>query len=88
MTNEAKSATETQAEAQPHRKQRERQALHDFDKLPACARVPESVVCGLYGVSRDTVWVRVKKGMIPPPIKQGNATRWVVGDLRAALANS
>lgn len=87
MTNEAKSATETQAEAQPHRRQRERQALYDFDKLPGCALVPESVVCALYTLSRDTVWTRVKAGLIPAPLKQGNTTRWVVADLRAALAN-
>lgn len=72
-------------DVQPHKKAREIQALYDFDKLPACARVPESVVCGLYGISRDTVWVRVKKGLIPEPIKQGNTTRWIVGDLRRAL---
>ncbi|RRS03316.1 transcriptional regulator [Aquabacterium soli] len=54
--------------------------------MPDCARVPEAVVCALYDISRDTAWVRVKAGLIPAPIKQGNTTRWVVGDLRAALA--
>lgn len=78
--------TPTKQQRAQQRAERTRQTLYDFDKLPDCARVPEAVVCALFSVSRDTAWVRVKAGLIPAPIKQGNTTRWVVGDLRAALA--
>lgn len=62
--------------------------LVDFDRLPDAARAPLPVVCGLYNVSPATVWRRVKSGLIPPPVKEGGTTRWVVGDLRAALGQA
>lgn len=60
--------------------------LADFDKLPDSARAPLPVVCGLYAASPATVWRRVKSGLIPAPVKEGGSTRWIVGDLRRALA--
>jgi predicted DNA-binding transcriptional regulator AlpA len=60
--------------------------LAEFDQLPNAARTALPVVCGLYGASPATVWRRVKAGLIPAPIKEGGSTRWVVGDLRAALS--
>ena len=57
-----------------------------FDDLPDCARAALPVVCMLYDVSPATVWRRVKSGDIPAPIKDGSSTRWLVGDLRRALA--
>jgi len=61
-------------------------ALTGFDDLPDCARAALPVVCKLYDAAPATVWRRVKAGLIPAPIKEGGSTRWVVGDLRRALA--
>lgn len=61
-------------------------ALTGFDDLPNCARAALPVVCELYDASPATVWRRVKAGLIPSPIKEGGSTRWIVGDLRLALA--
>jgi len=60
--------------------------LENFDKLPNMARVPIGIVCALWAVGPATVWRRVNDGILPSPIKEGGATRWVVQDLRAALA--
>jgi len=60
--------------------------LSTFDELPDCARAALPVVCKLYDISPATAWRRVKQGLIPAPIKVGGSTRWVVGDLRRALA--
>ena len=60
--------------------------ISDFDKLPDSARAPLPVVCGLFSISKATAWRRVKTGLLPAPIREGGSTRWIVGDLRAALA--
>lgn len=60
--------------------------LSGFDSLPDIARTSLPVVCALFGVSSATVWRRVHDGKIPAPIKDGQATRWIVGELRRALA--
>lgn len=60
--------------------------LADFDQLPDPARVPLPVVCGLFSISQATAWRRVKSGSLPEPVREGRTTRWVVGDLRRALA--
>lgn len=60
--------------------------LTEFDTLPNSARSPLPVVCGLFSISPATVWRRVNAGLLPAPIKEGNTTRWVVEDLRKALA--
>lgn len=62
-------------------------ALAAFDQLPDIARVPIPVVAGLFGVSEMTVWRRVKSGLLPKPRKECGTVRWVVGELRQALAN-
>jgi predicted DNA-binding transcriptional regulator AlpA len=56
-----------------------------FDSLPSIARVPIQVVCGVTGRSRASVWRDVIAGRLPQPVKLGASTRWVVGELRAAL---
>lgn len=58
----------------------------NFDDRSAFARVALPEVCDLFGISPATVWRRVKQGLIPAPIKEGGTTRWLVGDLRRALA--
>jgi predicted DNA-binding transcriptional regulator AlpA len=63
-----------------------RPELADFDNLPDSARAPLPIVCGLFSISPATAWRRVSAGLLPTPIKEGNTTRWVVGDLRKALA--
>lgn len=63
-----------------------RPKLADFDNLPDSARAPLPIVCGLFGISPATAWRRVGSGLLPAPVKEGRTTRWVVGDLRKALA--
>jgi predicted DNA-binding transcriptional regulator AlpA len=60
--------------------------LSNFNALPDTARADLPVVCALFSVSPATAWRRVKAGVIPSPIKDGRCTRWIVGDLRRALA--
>lgn len=60
--------------------------LSDFDSLPDSARAALPVVCALYSVSGETVRRRIKAGLIPAPIREGGSNRWIVGDLRKALA--
>jgi predicted DNA-binding transcriptional regulator AlpA len=60
-------------------------ALEDFDKLPDSAKVPVQVVAAHQGVSPVTVWRRAKAGLLPAPVKVGGTTRWIVGELRAAV---
>jgi predicted DNA-binding transcriptional regulator AlpA len=62
-------------------------SLCQFDALPASAFVQVDTVAGLMGVSRATVWRMVQRGQLPTPKKLSErATRWNVGELRAALA--
>lgn len=60
--------------------------LKGFNDLPDDARASLPVVCRLYDIAPATVWRRVKAGLIPAPIKDGASTRWLVGQLRVALA--
>lgn len=61
--------------------------LKSFDSLPASAYVHVHTVAGLVGVSCATVWRMVQRGQLPAPKKLSErATRWNVGELRAALA--
>lgn len=60
--------------------------ISDFDQRPDAARVSLPVVCKLWDISPATAWRRVKGGLIPKPRREGGSTRWLVGDLRAALA--
>jgi predicted DNA-binding transcriptional regulator AlpA len=62
------------------------ETISAFDSLPAIARVPIQVVCGVTGRSRASVWRDVIAGRLPHPLKFGGSTRWVVGELRAALS--
>jgi predicted DNA-binding transcriptional regulator AlpA len=60
--------------------------VEGFDKLPDMARASLPVVCSLFDISAATAWRRVQSGLLPKPIKDGASTRWIVGDLRRALA--
>lgn len=60
--------------------------IADFDQLPANARAALPTVCALFSISKATAWRRVKAGLLPEPIREGGSTRWLVGDLRRALA--
>ena len=60
-------------------------ALENFDRLPAAAFVNVHVVCGVYGRSKAAVWRDIAAGRVPRPHKFGRASRWNVGELRAAL---
>ena len=62
--------------------------LANFDALPDSARAQLPVVCELYAISPATAWRRVRAGLIPPPIKEGGGTRWIVGDLRRSLTRT
>ena len=59
-------------------------AFENFDSLPDSAKVPVQVVAALEGVTPVTIWRRSAAGSLPKPVKDGGATRWIVGALRAA----
>lgn len=63
-----------------------RPSIEGFDNWPDMARASLPVVCALFDIAPATVWRRVQSGALPKPIKDGACTRWVVGDLRRALA--
>lgn len=63
-----------------------RPSIEGFDKWPDMARASLHVVCELFDIAPATAWRRVKSGSLPKPIKDGACTRWIVGDLRRALA--
>lgn len=61
-------------------------ALATFNDLPDSAYVPAHVVVSLFGISPATVWRWVSNGSLPQPKRfSSRATRWNVGELRAAL---
>jgi predicted DNA-binding transcriptional regulator AlpA len=62
--------------------------LKAFSDAPDDARVRLNTVTALFGVSSNTVWRRVKAGLIPAPHKDVGATYWKAGDLRRALAGT
>lgn len=43
--------------------------------------VTDKEAAGLLSIGKSTFWANVKKGLLPPPIKIGGATRWRVSDL-------
>ena len=45
-----------------------------FDSLPDSALVPSSVVTRVLGISRSGLWLGVKEGRIPAPVKLGDRT--------------
>lgn len=59
--------------------------LSNFSILPDEARVNIDVVRSLYGIGTSTVWLWVRQGRLPAPVRLGRCTRWTVGELRAAL---
>lgn len=64
-------------------------SLKDFDDLPGSAYVPLLVVCALFFCSPATVWRRVRDGQLVAPHRIGSrTTRWLVADLREALAKA
>jgi len=58
-----------------------------FDVYPDSAFVNVRTVGLLYGCTAQTVWRRVRKGVIPAPQKLGVTARWNVGELRRALVD-
>lgn len=64
-------------------------ALANFDQLPDSAHVPQGIVTAVLGISGPTLWRRVKDGTLPAPRKPSpGCTRWVVGELRQAMAKA
>ena len=61
-------------------------ALRNFHELPDSARVSAAVPRGLWDISDATLRRRVAAGVIPKPVYDGRDRRWIVGELRAALA--
>lgn len=83
-----RSAVSTRAPRNADNRNKIPDALANFDWLPDSAYVRLPVVCGLYACSPATVWRHVKAGTIPACVKLSErVTAWLVGDLRAALAN-
>jgi len=44
--------------------------------------IRDTQVAELLNVSRQTVWNRVRSGVLPKPIKFGGCTRWRVSDIK------
>jgi predicted DNA-binding transcriptional regulator AlpA len=64
-------------------------SLKLFDSLPDSAHVQVRTVAAVVGVSEATVWRMVKRNQLPTPKKLSErATRWNVGALRSAIANT
>jgi predicted DNA-binding transcriptional regulator AlpA len=59
--------------------------LKDFDRLPDAAHVDVNTVAALFGCAVPTVWLRVRRKVLPTPRKFGSHTRWNVGELRKLL---
>lgn len=63
-------------------------SLAKFDELPDSALIDVRVYSGLLGCSPNTVWRRVKSGILPAPIRVSTQqTRWVVRAVRSSLAS-
>ncbi|WP_186081407.1 helix-turn-helix transcriptional regulator [Burkholderia gladioli] len=58
----------------------------DIDGKPDIARVRIETVAALLACSTSTVRRRIRAGTVPPPLREGGALVWRVGDLRRALA--
>lgn len=65
---------------------RARATLEHFDSLPDSAQVRAAVVCAWKDISTSTLRRMCNEGRLPLPIREGRDRRWVVGDLREALA--
>lgn len=63
-------------------------SVKTFDLLPDSALISLPVVCTMFGCSPATIWRRVRQGDLVAPYRIGKrTTRWIVGDIRQALAN-
>lgn len=61
--------------------------LSSFTILPDCAFINIEIVCSLYGLSRATIWRKVKARTMPQPVKVSERrTAWQIADIRADLA--
>ncbi|MDP9153951.1 MAG: transcriptional regulator [Pseudomonadota bacterium] len=61
------------------------QDLKNFDNLPDSAHVDVNVVAALFGCKPPTVWLRVRRNILPAPRRFCAHTRWNVGELRKIL---
>lgn len=59
--------------------------LANFDKFPDSARIRQPAVEALLCKSHATIWRDVKNGKLCAPRKDGFATTWSVGQIRAVL---
>lgn len=56
-----------------------------INELPDEARIDVQVVSALYARSIPSIWRDVRAGRVPKPLKIGRSTRWILGEVRAAL---
>jgi predicted DNA-binding transcriptional regulator AlpA len=62
-------------------------SVRNFDDMPNSARIDVNTVSIITGRSKASVWRDVKAKRLPEPVRSGlRCTRWIVGDLRKALA--
>ncbi len=62
-------------------------ALAAFDTLPDSALIDVRIYALLLGCSQNTIWRRVKAGILPAFVHASpQQTRWRVGDVRKSLA--
>jgi predicted DNA-binding transcriptional regulator AlpA len=81
----AATAAQNRAQYLANRREKAANTVANFDKLPDSARIKQPVVELLLSVSYATVWRKVKDGTFPKPRKDGAATSWSVGQIRAIM---
>ena len=57
--------------------------LAAFDRMPANGRLTRHAIELIFGISRATLWRRIREGKIPKP----REARWIVSEIREVLAN-
>jgi predicted DNA-binding transcriptional regulator AlpA len=58
--------------------------MNDFN-FDGKIAVSDSTLADALDCSRTSVWRRVKDGTLPPPVRIGGASRFLVADIRDAL---
>ena len=55
----------------------------DFDRAPDAARYRQTTVLMLLGISRSTLWRRIRSGQFPAGNQDAGVLTWTAGQIRA-----